>query len=990
MKIKYLALLTICSICCALGCACTDDGGQSQSSSNSSISNSSSIENSESTGSVYEEEPDVVLSVNQSSVTLGVGETFTLVASAEDIPSAAFSWAIDGDAASDVVSLSQSGNTAVVTAMKTGTTKLVASVTIGGELYFKTVEITVCEQNEINLMVSNNVGFNNDGYYVQLSTLPAGGETSIIPIVSVYKSNKLMANVAFIWHSENADVAKMEGNKIVSVGEGSTHVVGSCQVDGKEYSVRIAVDVSRPTITLPESFVVETENLSALTIDSTINGIATDVLYNGKSVGTFDMQSKKVTLDKAKLPTAAAELGEGKQLIVQTSLANYAVSVDLYTKILHKPEDLDNFATLSKQACATNAAIWDGYFVLGSDIAYNGVHKSKLADLDSLWAAVEGNWSNGGLYGFKGVFDGKGHNIEGLAIDNGNHLGSMIGVLHVEGVIKNVSFTKASVAANSSLVCGAGGGTVENVYVQYDSVGAGAQHYEGDGVSINTHCATFFGFKEPTITANVSNCVVDVMNASINTSVSIKLIGSEYASIKNCFVIGGSKEVQKNSNATMSFDSIIDFVESADAQARYQRFDEGFWSPVKGVPVSNVIYEQVCSQGVAFKNSATCLVSGTSYKFPVDNNFVKLTSDNANVTIQSGVATVAKTVTNGETVTITATPIFDETKATTITCSLAMLEEGTFTDLTKEEQTAYYDLTLQKVYFADLASKITSNVLYYLNDDYSMATFGKDGDAAKALIAVTENMLYKFKCTSVTKVIESAEDLHYLRKDYTVSSYGNNGCYDGKILGTYVLVNDIDCTGLTLKNTGRYWENSRGFGGTLDGRGYTISNLTVGENGLFGALAHATIKNVNFTGVRLVGKENDGGGVSLFATRVFNTTVQDIKIEFVQYTTGDSVPSASGLMFYETSFDSTFKNVTLDISKISGVKYLTECYYNSEVPYLSKAKSTYENITVIVANMDELPVFAYKEAKGSKDDVQEYPDESFTFYEAELSEEIAS
>lgn len=972
MKSKYLVLLTMCMAFCLLGCSCKGDDPQG-----SSVENSGNSEISAPTESAEEEKP-AAFSVNQKAVTFCIGETFTLVAEAENIPNAVFAWAVDGDAASDVVSLAQMGNTAVITALKVGSTKLVVSVMNGSETYFQTVEVTVTEHNDVNLVVSNNVGFNDDGYYVQLSTLSSGGATSVIPTVSVYKNNKLIPNVVFDWQSEDATIAKLEGTKIVSVGEGSTCVVGACQMDGKEYTVRITVEVSRPTIALSESFVIETENLSALTITSELNGIAKDVLYNGKSVGAYDMQSKTITLDKSKLPTYAAELGEGRQLVIETNLADYALNVDMYTQILHTKEDFENFAAISKQAYATDAALWDGYFVLGNDIIYNGVYKSKVADLDSLWAAVEGNWSNGGLYGFRGVFDGKGHNIEGISIDNGQQLGSIFGVLHVEGVVKNLSFTKASVAANSSLVCGAGGGTVENVYVQYDSVGAGAQHYEGDGISINTYCATFFGFKEPTITANVSNCVVDVTNATFNTATVIKLIGSEYVSIKNTFLIGGSDDLQKASNATLSFDAMIDFVEDTNAQARYQSFDTEFWSLVKGVPVSKAVYEQVCAQGVTFQNSATCLVSGTSYKFPVDNSFVKLTSSNENVTIQSGIATVAQTVENGDTVTITATPIFDETKAVTITCSLAFVDTSSFTDLTSNDTTAYYDLTLDKVYFAELSENIEFDVLYYLNEDYSMATFGKDGDTAKALIAVTASHLYKFNCTSVTKVIESAEDLHYLRRDYTVASYGNEGCYDGKILGTYVLINDIDCTGLALKNSGSYWENSRGFAGTLDGRGHTIANLTVGKNGFFGALAHATIKNVNFTGIRLVGK-TDGSAVALFANRVFNTTVENVKIEFVEYTAGESIYATSGLMFYETSFDCVFRNVTLDISKISGVKYLTECYYDSTVPYLSEKKSLYDNITVIVANLDECPVFAYKGALGTPEDIENYPEGCFHF-----------
>ena len=967
MKSKHFILTTAFALLCALGCACQKEQPKD-----------SSVESPQ--DSVIEETVEVI-SVNQSFVAFCVGESFTLIAEADNVETAEFSWTVDGDADEGVVSLVQTGNVAVITALKKGTTKLVASVKQGESIYFKTVDVTVKEGVDVSLTVSDNVGFDNNGYHVQLSTLPTaeGGETSIVPLVTAYKNNKIVSGVTFSWESEDTSIVKTEGNKLVSVSEGSTHVVGTCQIEGKEYSLSISVDVCRPTIRLEESFTVETENLSTLAITSTINGTVRDVLYNGRSVGSFDVQGKTVTLEKSKLPTLSAEMGEGRSLIIETNLASYEILVNMYTKILKTAEDFDSFATLSKKACPTEPAIWDGYFVLGNDIVYNGLYQSRIADIDSLWLAVEGNWSNGGLYGFRGVFDGKGHNIEGVSVDNGAQIGSIFGVLHIDGVVKNISFTKASVAANSSFVCGAGGGTVENIYIQYDWMGKGAQHYEGDG-SINTYCASFFGFKEPTATANVSNCVVDVTKATFNAGVGIKIIGSEYVSNKNTFVIGGTDELRGKSNATLSFSSVIDFVEDVNAQSRYKKFNEDFWSLEYGVPVSNVVFESVCSLDVHFTGTANCLVSGTAYRLLVDNSYVKFTADNANVEIKSGVASVSSAVESGEKVTITATSIFDESKQASFTCDLAVVDKANCLDLTKEKETAFYDATLDRVYFADLKEKVTGEVLYYVDDMYASATFAKDGEDAKVLYAVTQDKFYKFHCLTVTKVIEKAEDLHYVRKDYTVSSYGNEGCYDGRILGTFVLLNDIDCTGLHLKNSGRYWENSRGFGGIFDGRGYTISNLTVSENGLFGALAFATIKNVNFTGICLKAA-NQGAYVSLFASRVFNTTIENVSMQFAEYVVGDSIYATSGLMFYETSFDSTFKNLTIDISKISGVKYLTESYYNADKPYLSEKKSVYENITVILASLDERPAFAYKTAEGTAEDIEQYPD-GFTFQTA--------
>ena len=66
-------------------------------------------------------------------------------------------------------------------------------------------------------------------------------------------------------------------------------------------------------------------------------------------------------------------------------------------------------------------------------------------------------------------------------------------------------------------------------------------------------------------------------------------------------------------------------------------------------------------------------------------------------------------------------------------------------------------------------------------------------------------------------------------------------------------------------------------------------------------------------------------------------------------------------MFHEKSYDSTFTNVTLDISKVTGVLFITECYYYGEsIPYGSKEKSTYDNVIVLISDSYiEDPAFAY-------------------------------
>ena len=58
---------------------------------------------------------------------------------------------------------------------------------------------------------------------------------------------------------------------------------------------------------------------------------------------------------------------------------------------------------------------------------------------------------------------------------------------------------------------------------------------------------------------------------------------------------------------------------------------------------------------------------------------------------------------------------------------------------------------------------------------------------------------------------------------------------------------------------------------------------------------------------------------------------------------------------------------------MSDVAYITECCYEADVPYLSKEKSTYKNVIVIVANKDQSPEFAFKQAQGGEEDVVSYP-----------------
>ena len=107
----------------------------------------------------------------------------------------------------------------------------------------------------------------------------------------------------------------------------------------------------------------------------------------------------------------------------------------------------------------------------------------------------------------------------------------------------------------------------------------------------------------------------------------------------------------------------------------------------------------------------------------------------------------------------------------------------------------------------------------------------------------------------VSKVIDEANDLAMFKIVNTFD--GSAGIVESGLFdGYYVLGKDIDATGYTHANSGvnlyqasNRWFTTQGLGncglkGTFDGNGHTISNLALGQFGLFGLINGGTVKNV--------------------------------------------------------------------------------------------------------------------------------------------------
>ena len=177
------------------------------------------------------------------------------------------------------------------------------------------------------------------------------------------------------------------------------------------------------------------------------------------------------------------------------------------TLVIKTRADLDRFPTVAKAQCSEKY-LFGGTFMLANDIQYgNGSYTWESAGgyrgfpmfayyqkvVDEGWVAASGAkaWNDTRYMGFKGVFNGNGYNIDGLFIGTkyGGVAGGFIGLLHKDGVIKNLSFTHAYVSDGVGfLTCGCGG-TITDVYVHLDRQCGGDSYNRCSVVASQTYAA---------------------------------------------------------------------------------------------------------------------------------------------------------------------------------------------------------------------------------------------------------------------------------------------------------------------------------------------------------------------------------------------------------------------------------------------------------------------------------------------------------------------
>ena len=833
----------------------------------------------------------------------------------------------------DVCSLSEENGKVTFTALKTGETEVFIATSVNGHRANKSVVIEVSEPTVGVFPSGSDVIPTTDGYTIELSTLASdGGRTSAELTFTAYEGGEATENATIEWDEDsefyNPSVARVSGANgvytVTKVAAGTTKLVGTyTSASGKTAPIEINVIVNRVQKQIESSAVIEVENLAPVAIPSEIDESVIDVLMGGVSV-MDSATDTEITLKKSALPTTANLLGE-VTLVIVTENCNYLYNTEMYTLVISDKADFDKFATVARaNGDVTSKGILEGYFVMDADVEYNGTFTS-LTDTGEIYEIDKANWQSS-TYGFKGIFDGRGHSIDGLVVKErkSNECGGLFGYLHNDGVVKNVAFTNAGVHENNGFICFIGGGTIQNVSVTYASVGVGNtnRNLESDPRSTGT----FFSYYASS-TAKVIDCVVDATNATIYYATSTDgsksniVLGTKASksNVENLVVITSHEAVAAKSGGTHVAGSYAEFIADENCQAVLDELDKTLWNTSYGIPIMQSVASKIdLTATVAFVNAPGKVYGNSSTEISVNMRYASVEASGLYdvVTFENGILSVSDGASGG-TITLTAKSLINgttDTKVITVVPSTAVTVAHNRVDV-EVVANAELDLSFATDYLGSTAtvysgSTVLGNGAVSGGKTTIDATlFAEAGNAAITVFSEKNGTAYKFDVSVrvVTKIIRTAADLDAIRVQQSNIDTGTS------IVGYYVLGNDIDLGGaklggdLTYRNGIALWNEPFGFRGTFDGNGHTISNFRTGKYGMFGHIGTgAVIANLNLDNVTITGDYL----AAVFAGNASGATFSKINVKLTSGSSSDGIISSRYMK------NNTLNEVTIDATGI--------------------------------------------------------------------------
>ena len=348
------------------------------------------------------------------------------------------------------------------------------SVKVKG-LAFGTVNIsciTTCEGVPLSPAFTVNV-FNPDvlfevedlevgtsGYAVNLTLFDDEDyDNSLTPNMTIVDGTSSVDTSEVIWSSENEDIAVVENGVIKAKALGMTKVLAFYNNNG----IYFDVNVERAEFDIDQFAYLEVAKDNGLERDDSILGTVSSVLYDG-----FELFDKEVDGLIHLNDKTVEKIGLGNVLDpikVYTDKALYSYNdVEFVAMIIDSKEEFDQMdeVALSLGNGDTTTPTMDGIFYLNADIEYNDVYTPNAMNVAKEFDG-----------GFVGTFDGRGHTITGLKIEDGGYIFS--GIMGT-AVVKNVTFFCGEYDG-TDLTTGTGAylskvldGKIENVFLHLSKV----------------------------------------------------------------------------------------------------------------------------------------------------------------------------------------------------------------------------------------------------------------------------------------------------------------------------------------------------------------------------------------------------------------------------------------------------------------------------------------------------------------------------------------
>ena len=428
-------------------------------------------------------------------------------------------WSVD-DGAVLSLDVSADKKSAKIVCSKYGVTTVRVATTVWGEPISRAIEVCV-RNTAVTFSSADWEQDDEEVYYAEMDAVDETGAAITKAINIVCKDGEKDVSDQVKWSVSDENVAVVDGASLTAVAADTVTLTGEYQgnfVTAEITVTKPTFKLAKQTVSLfdgeggalratyptaEEVQIMRAQNVT-LRLPDTVAGTVSafniaykQVVGNNTEEVTRNILTATDDADAHKISIRPSfysfNMGE-KTASVVTEKAIYELPLELYTMIIDSKEELDAFryyTTYQNEWKETTTAgefapiLWDGYFVLGDNIEYNASvaayanetnlanynavrkYESFITNKDVIPFFGEGNELNSGLsgnkagtvgdYGFCGVFDGKGYNIQGLIVANAEvtadgksgdlaQVGGFIGMLTGRGdlcfgTIKNVSFT---------------------------------------------------------------------------------------------------------------------------------------------------------------------------------------------------------------------------------------------------------------------------------------------------------------------------------------------------------------------------------------------------------------------------------------------------------------------------------------------------------------------------------------------------------------------